>query len=158
MPPAEFPPPYSQTLTGNFESLVAFSGAQTSINKLQDLVREGKHLKRTREQARDVPIFGLARLVRDESNGKLWARRGGRGGITDTREGLVVGLRRRKAKIADRRDGIGDREKVVHGGGRASPAAKGAVGDVDLGRWMPGGGHSQAGTEEHSKRLQDPHG
>jgi hypothetical protein len=94
-------------------------------------------------------------MVRNEKNAKLWAGRGGHGGITDPSEGLVVGLWGGKAKVANRRDCVGDGEKVIHGGGLASPATKGAIGDLDLWRWRRGVGQSQAETEEYSKKLQD---
>lgn len=94
-------------------------------------------------------------MVCDEKNAKLWAGRGGRGGITDTGEGLVVGLRRGKAKITNRRDCVGDREEVVHGSGCASPAANSAIHDLDLGCRRRGIGQNQAETNKHSKRLQD---
>lgn len=34
MPPASFAPPYNQTLTGKFESVVALAGAHTLIKRL----------------------------------------------------------------------------------------------------------------------------
>lgn len=95
-------------------------------------------------------------MVCDEKHAKLWAGRGGRGGITDSGEGLIVGLRRRKAKITNRRDCVGNREEVVHGGGCASPAANSAIRDLDLGCRRRGIGQNQAKTDKHSKRLEDP--
>lgn len=141
MPPAEFPPPCSQTLTGNLESLVALAGAQTSMNRLKAWLGN-EALYEDSDIARCVPVFGLSRLISDKKYAKLWAGRGGRGGVTDPVEGLVIGLRRCKAKIANWRDCVRYGEKVVHGGKRASPTANGAIYDLDLGCCKPGVGLS----------------